>query len=337
MNIDLATAAADMAGAFTLNLEDPLYAGEVISFFVNKAFIMDRIVLGVQEWGRVHFDAAAGIVLSVDNNFQASTTTSGNTTQSTLFMALNVEKNWQWAGISGAEWTGRWMFSTYFQTRLTSVPVTTTACQTSDTACGNLSTFLNSAKSAELQGGAYAPILLSRWNWRNVPNSLTIAPLAKVGFITPTGSTPANVVNPGKFYNFYAFGGRIGHFEHSADRNSAPELHSFMDVAWGRFSNLETLIPVFYNNNLIGNAPTRRWRLSIEGLLKVPTVPLVLGFNANLGQNLISPGFDYCGGAPNCTPKAQARPPVLGAKDDLRFFIGTEFDVGKLLSNIPKF
>jgi hypothetical protein len=244
------------------------------------------------------------------------------------------------------------MFTTFFETRLTSIPVsvcqntaptTTTTptagslalrpaatttptsttssspCNGSATGADALSTFLNSAKSAELQGGAYLPILTSVWSYQGTPNALFIAPIARVGFLTPTGSTTSGStsvqpVNTSNFYNFYAFGSRVGHYTLSSDKNSAPELQTYLDVMWGRYSNLETL-----EQGPNGVGSVRRWRLAIEGVLKVPSTPLVLGVSANIGQNLNGP------------------PTVLAAKDDLRFFIGAKFDIGKVLAKLPQF
>ena len=126
-------------------------------------------------------------------------------------------------------------------------------------------------------------------------------------------------VNNASFYNFYAYGFRFGHValpapEKERDSNSwavneAPELNSYLDVAWGRFSNLETVL-----NN--GNH-ARLYRFSLEGLLKIPATPLVLGFSANMGQEDVGV---------NPTQIKQK------ASDDLRFLIGAKFDVGKITS-----
>lgn len=55
-------------------------------------------VPGLADWGRWRMEVAAGTVLSFDNGFTANTP-SGNNTQSTLFLSLNVDKNWKWAGV----------------------------------------------------------------------------------------------------------------------------------------------------------------------------------------------------------------------------------------------
>ncbi len=101
----------------------------------------------------------------------------------------------------------------------------------------------------------------------------------------------------------------MGHFKLSANSDAAPESMSYIDVVAGRFSNLETLAPL----------PVRRWRIEVEGVMKLPATPFVLGFNANIGQNLLTPQT------------------VQGAKDDLRFFIGAKFDVGTMIGKLQQF
>lgn len=264
------------------------------------------------------------------------------------------------------ELESRWGFSSYFETRLTSVPVATcqTATTTPATGAGggtsnanscpagtNTTTFLNSQKSAELIGGAYFPIVVQTWKWNNAPNALFFAPIAKIGFIAPTGSTSTTTqtatttgatatttiqpVVPSQFYNFYTFGGRIGHLRLSNDRNSAPESLSYIDVGMGRFSNLDTLVPVYYDGTPLPSpsgglltAPIRRWRVAVEGLLKIPDTPFSLGMSANVGQNLFAPGNNIPAGAAHT---------VQAAKDDLRFFVGMKFDLGNLLSKLQTF
>jgi hypothetical protein len=349
---------------------------------VNGAMEMEIKALG--DWGRVRANFAAGTVLSFDNNFQlyntasSSSSTSSNSSQATLFFDFLMEKNWSWAGVtavtaqdadakntkgkadkgvSGASGSklefklnGRVMLTSFFETRLTSLPVsvcptiTSTTSSTNPTAtfvraaatgttgstsnssgCGSgssgtdtLSSFLNSAKSAELQAGVYIPILLSVWSHNNAPNAMFVAPVAHVGFIAPTasttsGSTSVQPLNSANFYNFFNFGGRFGHFKLTKDKNAAPELLSYLDVAVGRYSNLETL----QFSSTTGTSSVRRWRVAIEGTLKLPSTPFLVGVSANIGQNLTGPAT------------------IKAAKDDLRFFIGARFDIGKLLAKLP--
>jgi len=285
------------SGVFSASMVVPLHGGQMIQVEQEPSRGIrvagpPILVPGLADWGRVRANFTAGMVLSYGNGFQ-----SPNSSQSTLFLGLNVEKNWK-----AARPASRLLFTSFFDARLTSVPVTASA------GADAVSTFVTSAKSAELQGGAYLPILVSHWNWQNVPNALFIAPIAKVGFITPTGPV-MQPVNPSQFYNFYGFGARMGHFKMSANRDSAPESLSYIDVVVGRFSNLETLDP----------SRARRWRIEVEGVMKVPASPFVLGFDANIGQNL------------------SAAPAVQGVKDDLRFFVGAKFDIGKVVAKLQQF
>jgi hypothetical protein len=202
-----------------------------------------------------------------------------------------------------------------------------------------LETFLSSRKTARLAVGVYFPFTWTTWTYNNTPNALFIAPLAKVGFDTPAGSLnqvqpssstnngvttnamTVQAVNPTSFYNFYAYGARIGHYALTASTNRAPDLVSYLDVAVGRFSNLETLIQP--QGALPTNPVVRRrlYRIHLEGLLKIPTTPLVIGLNANVGQEAVGVGGGNI---------------VQRAGDDLRFLFGAKFDVAKLLSHITK-
>ena len=250
---------------------------------------------------------------------------------------------------------GRWPgINTYFDVRLTQIPVS--ACSTTSTTgaanqpspCAaptptpattptNLETFLSAQKSARLAVGIYLPWTVTAWTYNGTPNALFIAPLAKVGFDTPagslnqalpsaaTGTNPGTVtaVNPTNFYNFYVFGGRIGHYALTSpkDTGQAPELVSYIDVAFGPFSNLETLVAP--DGALAGTIPTRKrlYRIQIEGFLKVPTTPLIVGFNANIGQEAVGTGGINI---------------VQRAGDDLRFLFGAKFDVDKLMGHITQ-
>jgi hypothetical protein len=81
----------------------------------------------------------------------------------------------------------------------------------------------------------------------------------------------------------------------------------------GRFSNLESLVQGSSTNPILRQ---RLWRVSVEGILKVPSTPLIIGFNANVGMS--NPGAKV----------------VRRAGDDLRFLFGVRFDVAKLLAKV---
>jgi hypothetical protein len=181
-----------------------------------------------------------------------------------------------------------------------------------------------------LDVGAYFPWTVVNWVHHGSPNALFIAPLAKTGFDTPVSdvsqSKPANSsagtvvpANPTNFYTFYAYGGRVGHYSLTSSTSEAPELISYLDVALGRFSNLETLVQDSKDPTVSDRK--RLYRLSLEGILKVPSTPLIIGFSANIGQQTVGVGKS---------------PITQRAGDDLRFLFGTRFEVSKLVDYIAK-
>jgi hypothetical protein len=361
-----ASLTSDSKGAFSADLAAPLVSGQRIQLRVKTTGCTAEdptgtnnvmSVVGIADWGRVRGTFAAGTVISNDNNFQGQTNS-----QATLFMDFTVEKNWLWGGVmnnNNQDWRRRWLITTFFETRLTSIPEAQQSTPTAPAATPTPmsaapravslatggdngtnsntdvnSTFLASRKSALMQAGLYIPFLVTKWKYQNAPNATFLAPLAKVGFITPTGSTTSQTptgtaampVNPAQFYNYYGWGGRIGHYKLTYDDNEAPELISYIDVIFGRFSNLETLAPVTDKsgqtvmvNGVAQSYPIRQYRVGIEGSLKVPATPFLLGFSANIGQNL------------TLVRHLQA------AKDDLRFFFGAKFDIGKLFAKLQQF
>jgi hypothetical protein len=198
-----------------------------------------------------------------------------------------------------------------------------------------LDTFLSQRKTARFTVGAYFPFTLTTWTYNKRANALFIAPLAKVGFDTPVGdltqnqpsttvtagaTTTATAVNQANFYNFYGYGGRIGHYALTSSRNEAPELVSYLDVIFGPFSNLESLI-IPEKGPITPVKRTRLYRLGLEGVLKIPSTPLIVGFSANVGQESLGLGKHTI---------------VQRAGDDLRFLFGAKFDAAKLMAAIAK-
>jgi hypothetical protein len=231
----------------------------------------------------------------------------------------------------------RFMFETFFESRLTSLPVA--ACNTASssssgssgtptvTAGGSTSTqtasgtcpdtvqgFISSRKAATLTGGATAPIIVTTWRHLHQPYAMAIGPLAKIGLDTPLSSTLSSGVaaTNDQFYTNFGFGSRLSVYRMSYSTNVAPESVVYIDVVTGRFSNFD--VPP--SNPLVRYA--RPWRFAFEGILKIPNTPAFLGFSANIHQNF---------GLGNSTT-------VDDAKDDLRFLFGVKFDAGKLFSTV---
>jgi hypothetical protein len=216
-------------------------------------------VAGVLDWGRVHADFIGGLLISNDSAGGASsdTTVTGNFSQAHQFYALNAEKVWSLPGCylrvsakdAGTDvdqcydWTRqryddahRWQHlwpgvSTYFQVRLTAIPVSTVSMSpaagaatgtgtsgsagSSGTAAAKVvhanddssatatasttpsSNFITSGQTAKVEIGAYMPFLISRWEHANKPNALFLAPLAKVGIDTVTGPSSVTLLTAG--------------------------------------------------------------------------------------------------------------------------------------------
>ncbi len=249
------------------------------------------------DWGRVRAYFTAGILQSKDQ---------GDFSRSNLFISFNLDKNW-------AQW-GRLRLNTFFDARLTAVPETNTATGTTAAATTNIIT--TSAKAGSFEGGVYVPVTAARWSFKQSAHSLFIAPLVNIGFATAietAGAVMATPVHPDRFYKFYGYGLRLGHSRDSRDAGIAPDLVSYIDVVYGRFANFDLLAAGGPDAN--GYTKTiRPYRYGIEGVLKIPRTPFIIGLSANV-SGPTAPGFK----AP---------------KDDLRFLFGARFDVGKLFSKL---
>jgi hypothetical protein len=213
------------------------------------------------EWGRVRAYFAAGVVFSRED---------GSFSKQSPFLSFDLDKSWRSGGIFSV--------NSFFESRLTSIPVNTGS-----------DAFLVSEKSAEVSAGVYTPIVTTRWTLNGRSQALFLAPLAKAGFQTPT-TTGVN-----HFYTASGAGARIGHFHLSGTSGVAPELVSYVDLIYGRFTSVDD----------------RRRRLGVEAVLKAPGTPLMIGFSANIGRS-------------------------GEARDDLRFFFGTRFDLAGVVDKLKQ-
>jgi len=268
-----------------------------------------------------------------------------------------------------SEQKSRWVpgVNTYFDVRLTAIPVAATppaqppsgSMSPATTQTGDLtSAFLTSQKTGRLGVGIYFPFLVSRWTYNGEPNALFIAPIGKVGFNALTGPTQQTFVVSGsasstgtpqtvtqnfnQLYNFYGFGARIGHYTMAYISDKAPELNSYLDITFGPYSNLPSYVcvaqpkaraplpllvgsgcnqtyPLTDPNLQYGDSQTRLWRLDLEGILKVPHTPIIVGFNANIGQRVTAPALLDRGLQPN---------------DDLRFLFGFRSDIATIMQKL---
>lgn len=313
------------------------------------------------DWGRVrlYFSLGAEFVRA-DGVAASSTTSTGNSTtpgsfeSPNAFVGLNLDYNWwnsqhspqcvvlstaeladaaligrlvarqkqidadkqQAAGLTSVTFNaGRcdpkprtmWLFNSYVEARLTDIPIS----QTSGTAAGSGSTTQTSTASpAQFQGGyfeggIYFPMVPSwaQWVHDGKANGLFVAPMAKLGFQAgDVGSSSST--DPGRFdvFRFYGFGARVGHFTlFHQPQSEAPELLSWLDVTAGRWDNFR-----IYPSGTPNHMYERPLRFDAVGRLKIPFTPFYVGGEVNVG-----PG-----------------------PDDLRVFVGTRIDIGKVLTSL---
>jgi hypothetical protein len=361
-----ADATPDAKGAFTATFTNPLQADQHLEVFgLSKSGAMSADSVGVDvgsyglDWGLVRGYFTAGVLMS-NNNSQF------NLTSANLFLGFNLDKDWPRIVQPKFDSTrySRVSFHTFFDTRLTAIPTgtsnasgttptatggtgSTTTTGTSTTSTSNLTSLFSNNQAASLQVGAYFPITAGAWDYKDQSYSLFVAPLAKVGFYTVTnaGSTASqaltNSLNAGRFFPFYGYGLRIGHYRNYKwrdgliDRSRAPEQLSYIDFTVGKWANFETLSPYNFNGAAMPTCtvPTsdpataacdvrqRLWRYGFEGILVIPNTPLILGLSANVSAQ-----------RPHSSTGIYLLP-----QDDLRFLFGIRFDANRLTGILSKF
>jgi len=188
------------------------------------------------------------------------------------------------------------------------------------------SSFLSSQKAAVVQGGLYYPWLIptAKWSYGGHTNALFLGPIVKGGLqnvistsqtttnpnasaassTTTTGTTTSTVAASGLYGN-YSFGARFGHFQLWDSWNVAPDLLSYMDVTFGKWTNLYQCPTQGCNANATNL--TQPFMLGVEGKLKVPSTPMILGFST-------------------------IKPFATSAKTDFRFTVGIKTDLSCLLT-----
>ena len=319
------------SGGFSYEAATPLEAGQGVvvrqdispptdaTKVDNCNLVSDTLHVGSgSSWGRVRAYFAGGVVFSREHE---------SFSKQDLFLGLTIDDNWLWAGPNPTRLGDRIMVNTFFSARLTAAPVAVQQ-QTSQTATPSttqLEQFITSQKAGVVGAGIYFPVVMTTWSFNGSPNSLFLAPLVKVGFETPTGSPPSGTqaTNPDRFYTHYGYGARVGHFKMSRTRDVAPDLITYLDVIVGRFSNLDVLATESVTVNGVSSQVQfrQRWkRIAVEGLLKIPSTPFALGLSANVGLKGLSP--------------KQNQASLVLAKDDLRIFFGTNFDIGTIFAKL---
>jgi hypothetical protein len=247
--------------------------------------------------------------------------------------------------------------NSFFQARLTSIPVnstTSTTITTSGSSSGSsmttpsLSSFLTSQKSGHFEAGFYFPFTTSPAPVRGgkVSQTFYLAPIGRFGFNTLAGgassTTTTSTTSSGSstitttptqlgsstgaplptVYNFWVAGMRFGTAE--LQPGGMKTMH-YLDISTGKFSNLQNLYcpggscPA---NGTNGETRYTPFRLSFEGYLELPDTGFIVGMSANVGLG----AFDRKGGGTDVRNRAAS---------DVRFLFAYRFDAAKLIQQLP--
>jgi hypothetical protein len=298
---------------FASTLTNPLTEGFSVhahAVDVNGKVIGDTagtVMASGYDWGRVraYFTLGAQVVRTQQSYVPGSTPAGASFGSPDAYVGLNVDTNY-WNSLprqarcphptadevsakDGKTLNRRspcrevdkpktaYLLNSYVEVRLTQVA---TSADGSVQSVGNFQGFWG-------EGGVYLPIVpaVAQWNFRGQDNGLFFGPLAKIGFqaakvASPSGS-PADLGSTDVF-QFYGFGGRFGHFKMpQTPGKEAPEILNYVDVTVGKWDNFRIFTPT---------GPTRYerpWRMDVTARLKIPSTPLFVGTDVNVG-----PGVD---------------------------------------------
>ena len=343
-------AMVDASGAFTTTFDKTKFNADerLLVSGVKGATQGDSVSLPVNpvdfDFGRMRAYFTLGALLSKS---------SGNFDSWDPFLSLNMDKGWM-LGRTSIQRSKKPTLDlhTFFDARLTAIPVANPSTAPRTASSATLDTLVTSQKAGSLTTGVYAPITLTRWHFAEKDYSFFVAPLGKIGFVTPT-TTSTNGLDSNRFFVNYGFGARLGHnreyssWDGARDRNRSPEPMTYVDFVVGRFGNFENILglprldatgaqlylldsagkPVLdtagNKTALMNYLRYRPWRLGVEGMFKLPHSPFLLGFSANVGLQRIQQPYG---------PQHLSGYSDIG--DDLRFLFGARFDVRKLLNKI---
>jgi len=365
------TSAAANTTSIVLVTDNPLVSGTPLCASLNGGVPGAAVEVKAPaappgfDWGHVRAYFTAGALMSQEHD---------QFSHQDLFLAFRLDKSYWVKSKPKGDHTYEPGLRTYFDTRLTALPVAVQSCAPPQTSGGSGSSgtssncssstssssggsstdpttttqaFLNSQKTAKLQFGTFYPIYFPHWGVAGKTGkqpvttnyALFLAPLMEAGFDTTlnglnqtqqqsaTSSQVQPVGTSSQFYKFYDFGFRLGHDHLFTDRSAAPEEISYLNVAFGRFSNMASLLcpaSKFQGNNTCsapsGTLPWQRdWRTRVEGLLQVPGTG---GFSVGFGANVSLHGTHH------------ADVVHIEPADDLRFLFGYKFDITKIASKL---
>ena len=296
------------------------------------------------DWGRVRGYFAGGLIFSKERE---------DFSKSDMFLDFTLDKNYI------AHQFGPFKdFNTFFNARLTSIPVATAEnaatgdgggegggaaaepCNTPD--CEG---FITSKKAALMQAGIYLPMYggLTTWyrkvtrqdhSFRWEKNALFVAPLAKGGIMTITGdreTSEGQQFGGDDVFNFYSFGMMLGHYRLHARRQRDYESGRYLNNRFGR--------PLWEPNPNI--APELiSWLTISAGRWENFEIMVPTGQKNALGEEIKVRERPWRIEALGRL-KIPETPFIVGfdgnfgkGPDDLRFIFGTRFDIGKLMRTL---
>ncbi len=319
---------------FSITFSDPMSAGYIVRLSLAKmdstdilCFAQSSVDLASLDWGRTRVYFHGGVLYSK----RTDTAGSGMFQDPEPFLALSLETAWLMSECDDNKAVAKdrhapckydddafkfhWMLMDSFDIRLTSAGTSGVTTQLT-AGTSNFAT----ATSVMFQSAAYMPTYFKHWDRegdRRV-DAAFIAPIAKFGYqgIRILAPARADANSPTKeeqiienrskvasreMFQFFSYGVRIGHLSLPPNRNRAPDLLSYLDVTWGKWKNLRN-----FPNALPDDTSKVPTRLGIEGRLKLPSLPFIIGFDSNTG-----PG-----------------------PDEFRFIFGTRLDLGNVLKKL---
>jgi hypothetical protein len=297
------------------------------------------------DWGRVRGYFAGGMIFSKERE---------DFSKSDIFLDFTIDKNYIARPFFGGLFKD---FNTFFNARLTSIPVAT--AETAETGDGggegggetaepcntpDCEGFITSKKAALMQAGIYLPMYGSLTTWyrkvtrqdhsfRWEKNALFVAPLAKGGIMTITGdreTSEGQQFGGDDVFNFYSFGMMLGHYRLHA-RKQRDGYGNYLTNSFGK--------PIYEANPNI--APEMiSWLTISAGRWENFEIMVPTGQKNALGEEIKVRERPWRVEALGRL-KIPETPFIIGfdgnfgkGPDDLRFIFGTRFDIGKLMRTL---
>jgi len=253
----------------TISLSSPLVAATQLCLVETlngtPTYSLFQTVVNPLDFGRFEMGFTGGVMISNEEE-------SSNSSTASEYLDVGIAYSWKRAS---EPWPG---LTTFLNTRLTSLPVSTSTTTTTTSATGGGATIsqslnvLTSQQSARILFGAYIPFQATRFFSKS--NAFTIAPLMKVGFdtllnpsigssnSTTAGTTVGSTSNAGttisntsaefsSVYYFVAGGVRVAWDTFPNSKDEAPQPNSWLSFVFGNYSNLPSYVcsdSKFYNS-----------------------------------------------------------------------------------------